>query len=459
MNRIITEEESVNIQDNKKKMLIVMKCYYPDCNSATALIDNIVPSFSDFYDITVICVKSDFKSSDKEFRNGIRIIRKHTVWDCPEIVRKKLIDIIYNGKFDSRLLRFVLSRVVQLLFFPFKLFEKMFGVYCEESYSKRFGIFIENEICKNDVVLTTVMPSENAETLYPVLLKYPDIKWIILHCDPYVDYSKKAKDILDKEEKQNKWYERATLIVLQETILDNVYRGSYKYKDKILPLFIPSMPSIITDEKLSKHKEKIILNQLNGTNMFAKKRISCIFTGLFYSGVREPFFLMDVFSQLHEQYPEIEIYILGTTYDHKIPGFNKKNEDWFFFCGRQPQEICDIAQEEADFLINVGNLVPNLVPSKVMQYISKRKPIINLFHIKNDAVEEYLDDYPLQFSIYYDDYIKSEENKSDIVKKMKRYIDINYGKIAEYDLIKSRYIKYSADNYVNAIMNHKTMNK
>ena len=422
-------------------MLIVLDRYYPVCNAVTACIDNIIPYLSEYYDITLVCAKSDLNSSDKEIRNGIEIKRVHTFWDQPAMVGKQLED----------------SLVSKILFYPFRALAKAFGVYYMEGYSRRMGSRIEDEIRESDVVLTTVMPVENAVTLYPILSKYPKTKWVIIQSEPYVDYSGNLDIIRSREETQNKWYDRATLIVAQETIISNIYRGSAGYKDKILPLFIPSMPAIITDDIQSGYGKKRTLDQLNNSHTGDERRISCVFTGLFYSGVREPFFMMRLFEKLHEFDPMIEVYVLGMIYDTDISDFIRQNSDWFYYCDRQPQEICDRAQHEADFLINVGNMVPNMVPSKVMQYISTRKPIINLYHLKGDVVENYLADYPIEISLYYDDYLREDEQSSNTVEVLKRFIDSNIGMMADYNLVRARYDKYSAENYVKSIMDHKAM--
>ena len=133
------------------------------------------------------------------------------------------------------------------------------------------------------------------------------------------------------------------------------------------------------------------------------------------------------------------------------------SSDWLFFCGRQSQDLCERAQYEADYLINVGNMIPHLIPSKVMQYIGTRKPLINLYHLKKDDVEQYLSDYPIQQSIYFDDYIKTDDDSSGQIDELRQFIDLNIGKYADYDLILDKYDKYSAKNYVETIMDHNAM--
>ena len=55
--------------------------------------------------------------------------------------------------------------------------------------------------------------------------------------------------------------------------------------------------------------------------------------------------------------------------------------------------------EESDILINIGNTIDNQVPSKIFDYISKRKPIINLYKISNCPSLKYLKKYPLALNL------------------------------------------------------------
>ena len=53
----------------------------------------------------------------------------------------------------------------------------------------------------------------------------------------------------------------------------------------------------------------------------------------------------------------------------------------------------------ADVLINIGNRLTNQVPSKVFEYISTGKPIINLCTMENCPTLSYMNRYPLGLSL------------------------------------------------------------
>ena len=50
-------------------------------------------------------------------------------------------------------------------------------------------------------------------------------------------------------------------------------------------------------------------------------------------------------------------------------------------------------ERKADVLLNIGNVIPGMVPSKIFEYMSTCKPIITTFRNENDTSLEYLKKY------------------------------------------------------------------
>jgi hypothetical protein len=49
---------------------------------------------------------------------------------------------------------------------------------------------------------------------------------------------------------------------------------------------------------------------------------------------------------------------------------------------------------EADVLVNIGNVTPFELPSKLVEYVSIGKPILNIVRSENDSSVEFLEAYP-----------------------------------------------------------------
>lgn len=106
--------------------------------------------------------------------------------------------------------------------------------------------------------------------------------------------------------------------------------------------------------------------------------------------------------------------------------------------GYVDNEILNMYFNDADFLINIGNHYSNMLPSKLLTYISKGKPIIHFSSKKNDPCIPYLNKYRLSLIIREYD---SLEYNSD---KLFNFIHQNVGCHINYTEIQQTFIKNTA---------------
>lgn len=74
-----------------------------------------------------------------------------------------------------------------------------------------------------------------------------------------------------------------------------------------------------------------------------------------------------------------------------------------FVKGFMPRETIPNILSEADVLINVGNNNEYQEPSKILEYVYLKKPILNICTIKNDTAKEMLETYPMFFNVEEDE--------------------------------------------------------
>ena len=68
--------------------------------------------------------------------------------------------------------------------------------------------------------------------------------------------------------------------------------------------------------------------------------------------------------------------------------------------GEVSPEKADWYAQKADILINIGNKEFNLLPSKLIDYVSMGKPIINISQIENCATLPYMAKYPIGLQLF-----------------------------------------------------------
>jgi hypothetical protein len=108
------------------------------------------------------------------------------------------------------------------------------------------------------------------------------------------------------------------------------------------------------------------------------------------------------------------------------------------------EELLELTEKiaEADVLVNIGNLVSTMVPSKIFEYMSYGKPIISTFDIENEPSAEYLCNYPL--SILLDGKSSPEENAA----KLRKFMVYSVGKTVKLESLYEVFYHNTPDAFV-----------
>lgn len=126
-----------------------------------------------------------------------------------------------------------------------------------------------------------------------------------------------------------------------------------------------------------------------------------VYTGYMCSYTGNPLYFLKILQQIDG----IELHIYGTieeTLLAQIKATGLMNR-LVFYHGQVLHEQIIQVQNDADFLLNFGCINPNMVSCKVFEYLSARKPIINLYRILDDSSLPYLNAYPNALQVFEDD--------------------------------------------------------
>ncbi|HCC36064.1 MAG TPA: hypothetical protein DEQ02_10760 [Ruminococcaceae bacterium] len=122
-----------------------------------------------------------------------------------------------------------------------------------------------------------------------------------------------------------------------------------------------------------------------------KTKLNLVYAGSIAPHVRDPAYFFEVFSLLSSSNIALTIivphaYRLPAKYsrDPRIRVLNSLAHDLV---------IETLAQ--ADILVNLGNKLPSMVPSKIFEYMAAGKPIVSTCPIANEPCIDYLSRYPL----------------------------------------------------------------
>ncbi|HKQ30781.1 MAG TPA: glycosyltransferase [Burkholderiales bacterium] len=154
-----------------------------------------------------------------------------------------------------------------------------------------------------------------------------------------------------------------------------------------------------------------LLSRQAGTeseNVFPKDdTIRIVFIGTLYRNIRSPAFLLSLFERLSRDAnaPRTELHFFGELLDCEelfVP-YRALLGERIFQHGRVTPTTARCAMAGADVLANIGNLTSYQLPSKVVEYTSTGKRILNIALHRDDASARFLVDYPYVLTIAQDD--------------------------------------------------------
>jgi len=315
----------------------------------------------------------------------------------------------------------------------------MFGVlgyryspfYKPSKRAQLFGRRVKDFVLKEkiDIVCAVYMPfgeamytAQQLENIVPVCLYQTD-PWG-LHRLPQF-----AKDETEHIQQETELFAKAKHIITTPA-LHRLYLQDKRYQpfsEKMTPL---NFPNIKPAGKSS--AESVFCFDSQYTNL--------LFCGLLEDQYRSPEVFLHSAAQLIDAGKNIRIYFLGTSTSRVLQQF----------CADYPQNIfhheavsfdrAAATMGKADFLLNLSNTLDNQVPSKIFDYFSLGKPVVNVQKIKNCPSREYFDRYPLSFTF---------EDFAPDTAGLENFLTVSKGNTVNFETVKELFkdatIEYAAE--------------
>ena len=317
--------------------------------------------------------------------------------------------------------------LLQNIFPVFRAGKMRWGLY----YSFKKGI---KACCRHqhyDCIISTLAPVEAAWAGIRYCGKTP---FYIYQLDPYTenltasDSRKQARWRIEKE-----LYEKAVRVFATPLICKEKQNLNFPGYNKCVPLEFPLVSPC----------------RISNIRSASSSVIRCVFAGTLYPSIRPADDLIRIFSAL--TLDRIVLYCAGSGQNaiHIMPEY--KNSPKRFQClGRLPFQEAEELIQSADFLVNVDNKAINQVPSKIFEYISSCKPIINLYYNAHSPTLSYLKQYPLSLNLNC-----SLDPVEENVSLLQNFIQKNLGIRAQEQEIKESFSactpEYVAVNILSSI--------
>ncbi len=202
--------------------------------------------------------------------------------------------------------------------------------------------------------------------------------------------------------REEKWAKDAQLHIQQETSLFSIadhiittsalhrlylQHESYKpFADKMTAMNFPNIrPSQQSDEK--------------SVFDFDENSINLLFCGLLEDEYRSPELFLQTAAKLIDDGMPLKIHFLGTSTSKALVPFLRNYPQNILHHQAVSLEKAVATMKKSDILLNISNTLDNQVPSKIFDYFSLGKPVLNVQKIENCPSREYFDRYPIGFTL------------------------------------------------------------
>ena len=168
------------------------------------------------------------------------------------------------------------------------------------------------------------------------------------------------------------------------------------------------------------------------------------YAGLFYDSIRNPKLMLELISKLPNNF---ELSIYGGGCEKVVNHYVKLDPQKFKFLGRIEHQLCLEKLMGSNIVINLSNTITNQMPSKVFEYISYGKPVVNFYFSENDTSLKYFKKYPLAFNLNLNSY------SDDEIKNLINFCEKNKYKNLRFEEATKNLAGYRAENVCALIYN------
>lgn len=384
------------------KCLILTYDYYPYKTPNSNCLEMIIKELKQEYQIDILTSRKSETDLNFEEYDGVKVHRINDWYfmSSEEILMEK-------------------GYIKNLINIPKRLFNKFCRYFLRPdiSFGWKEKAIEKSQIMQSqnnyDLIFSISLPFSSHIIAYELKKKYPNLFWITYDLDPYSDnrtylgmryyiyrhFNKKIENNIRKT---------ADITAMTPELLTFYKSNKHITLNKTVEMPLP----LISD-----------INKINVTNL-NNESINIVYTGMLYKDIRNPTYLLKIMEKILIK-QNIHLHFYGSENDCKeiLKVYKKRHNDNIHLHGLVSKKQANEAISNADFLINIGNSVTHQVPSKIFEYISTGKPIINLYRINEDTSKKYIDLYGNGINIHED--ISDMDNN---IKKIINFLTTNLGK-------------------------------
>lgn len=386
----------------KKHLVMICGAYFPHPSATASCAERYVSLFREEYEIDIIACSEDGRAYNFKDSYGANI---HVLTNTRLQYEHRL----------SGFLRTIMHRLGTSLLYTSFLGNQRW--YAKAALAKLIEIHEQYPI---DVVFSVCSPFAAHVATVEFCALYPQVLSVAYTVDPYSTSDRICpigKSLRHLKEYETSWLSQFDHVFFSEEV--------YEYRRDLTDIIEHCQPLPYLLPPINRNAYK---STHSSDGMF-----HCVYAGSFYKDIRNPQYMLQVFSLLKDKNVILHLYSNGC--DDVVAQFSDKN---VIHHGQiSPSKIINV-YSDADALVGVGNSVKEFLPSKTFEYVAMRKPIIYFNYPEID--NPILNNYPRALQI------DMRENMSNASSLLLDFLNQLNGEEINEQRIYELYIKHTPDH-------------
>jgi len=361
---------------------------------------------------SALCLKNILNELSKEFV-ACDVLNVAPIYGLPKCVSSEE-GLIYNFRDDYRIPKTEArkSPIRFLRFLLFRVLGRINGCALKTIKTNQVLRAMERIYQRYDCFVAVVSDFNNAAAVEKYSRKSL-IPFVVYQLDPISTNLTQIKYKKRLAKFERLLYKNASGIISTPINAKEIASLYPDYINKIIAADFPLLTPIFSSGKKNPHS-----------------RIICTFCGSLINGIRECDFALELFSLVKND--DLLIRFVGAGQEETISRYKEGLlKGRLIHEGVVEKTKADEIVSESDFLINIGNIMNNQVPSKLFGYFSTGIPIINICENNECPTIEYVEKYGLSLTLVKNDNISIETKRhlleafiKSMIGKRRRYEEI-----------------------------------
>ncbi len=209
-------------------------------------------------------------------------------------------------------------------------------------------------------------------------------------------FSTKPARVAERLNKELAAWEKADLVVIAPEHCKLVENPAFdSVREKLMTLTFPNM-------QIPRAESKAVPLKIQGRQQyFEQGTVNCVFLGTLFENGREPKALLELFSAMAAYQPRLRLYLIGDKFGpssgKQIAQHQANLKEQLISLPAITQEEGEWVTQQADVLINIGNVEQVYLPSKLFDLISVGKPILQICQVEDCNTLPFIRRYPKAF--------------------------------------------------------------